>query len=60
MLKSNTKERAFNYSGIGKGRREVTQVLRGGESLTLEMAVVLLHFIPGNYRPSVVFGKVSK
>lgn len=60
MLKSNTKECAFNYSGNSKKRREVTQVLSGGESLALEMTVLLLHFIPGNYRPSIVFGMVSK
>lgn len=54
------KEHAFNYSGRGKGRRVVTQVLSDGESLALELTVLLLHFIPGNYRPSIVLGTVSK
>lgn len=54
------KEHAFNYSGRDKGRRIVTQVLSGSESLALEWTFLLLHFIPGNYRPSVVLGTESK
>lgn len=38
-------------------KREVTQALKGGEFLPLEPTV---HFTPGNYRPSLILGTVSK
>ena len=40
-------------------KTEVTQVLKCGESLTLE-PMVLLYFTPGNFRPSMILGTVSK
>lgn len=34
-------------------------MLKGGQSLALE-STILLHFIPGNYRPPIILGTGSK